>query len=114
MPESNPSSDGQTDATFGATRAQHLAAADGLHPGAEAVGARAFDHGRLVCTFHWIILEVSCEKSLVLERFLRRPVNQFRRQSTLHHLLSTVAAPRCSAHHSDVSRAWVLWITQPH
>ena len=45
-------SDGQTDPALGATRAEDLAATDGLHPGAEAVRALALDDGRLVSAFH--------------------------------------------------------------
>ncbi len=45
-------SDGEPDATFGAARAQDLAAADGLHTGAEPMGAFAVDHRGLVGAFH--------------------------------------------------------------
>ena len=49
-------SDGQPGATFGAARAQDLAAADGLHPGAEPMGPLAPDHRGLVSAFHGFAL----------------------------------------------------------
>ena len=45
-------SDDQARAALGATSGEHLAAADGLHPCAETVGAFALDDRRLVSTFH--------------------------------------------------------------
>jgi hypothetical protein len=45
-------SDSEASAAFGAARAQNLAASDRFHPGTKTVGALAFDHGRLISTFH--------------------------------------------------------------
>ena len=44
--------DGQTLAAFGAASVDHGAAAAGAHAGQKAVGASAFDFGRLVSAFH--------------------------------------------------------------
>jgi len=49
---SRPRSGRQAGAALGATRREHLAAADGAHAGAEAVRPRAFDLGGLERAFH--------------------------------------------------------------
>lgn len=51
--ESGGTSDAEADTALGATCGQDLAAADGLHPCAEAMRARTLDDGWLVCTFHF-------------------------------------------------------------
>src|SRR5271156_2691013 len=84
-------SDGQPGATFGAARTQDLAAADGLHPGAEPVGPLAPDHRGLVSAFHGFALR---EKSFVLERLAHHPVKANR-----------VALPVAAKHRP-------LWITR--